>query len=362
MTNKNLTTARSLAALCLACSTMTTANAQAVSPMDRAALEGSSFTHFPLGRPNGRFQFLHQDLPGGMTLHGHAFRRDASQLRGTVDGFSAELQVTLSMSPRTPQTASATFADNVGQTPVVVLPRTTLVFPATTRPGIDPAPTFDLVVPYSTPYVLPQNGGTLCVDTTMYANVSAAGADRLLSVYLDSHEVSTTQNEQPGFRSGGGCAPLGSATPATATMALRHVGTGMQLDVAARDGAPDSGTGLAHSYLAFGVSQTASPWPFRPACVLQSSTEHWFVLGRNDALGDCTSTLQWPLLPGGHRVYLQVGSIELGGTDLVFSDLTQMITPPAPQPILSAMRVAASTNRAALTGALSTSVPVTLFF
>ncbi len=362
MKKKYLVPARFLSALCLASLPIQSAFAQAVSPMDRATLEGSSFTHFPLGRPNARFQFLHQDLPGGMTVHGHAFRRDSSQLRGTVDGFAAELEVKLSISPRTPATASATFADNAGQNPVLVLPRTTLVFPATTRPGLDPAPSFDLVIPYSTPFLMPQAGGTLCVETTMYSTASTNGADRLLSIYLDSHELSTAENEQPGFRTGSGCAPLGSLTPATATMALRHLGSGLQLDIAARNGAPDSGNGLAHSYLAFGVTPAATPWPFRPACVLQSSTEHWFVLGNNDALGDCTTTLQWPLLPVGHRLYLQVGSIELGTSDLVFTDLTQMMTPPAPQPVLGAMRIAASTNRAALTGVVSTSVPVTLFF
>ena len=192
--------------------TSVAAQSQAVSPADRSALEGSSFTSFPLGRPNGRFQFLHQDLPAGMTIHGHAFRRDAAQLRGAVDGFAAELEVTLSMSPRTPGTASATFSDNVGPSPTVVLPRTTIVFPATNRPALDPAPTFDLVVPYALPFVLPQAGGTLCVDTVMHANISTAGVDRSLSVYLDSHELSTTTNEQPGFRTGGGCAPLGSVT------------------------------------------------------------------------------------------------------------------------------------------------------
>lgn len=349
-------------AMLLACLAPAMAQSQTVSPSDRSSLEGSSFTSFPLGRPNGRFQFLHQDLPGGMTIHGHAFRRDATQLRAVVDGFAAELEVTLSMSPRTPSTASATFSDNVGPSPTVVLPRTTLVFPATNRPALDPSPTFDLVIPYAVPFVLPQAGGTLCVDTVMHANVSAAGVDRSLSVYLDAHELSTSVNEQPGFRSGGGCAPIGAVAQATAAMTLRRTATNLLLDCAARDGSPDKGNGQSFSYLAFGASQQPQPWPFRPSCVLQSSTEHWFVLGRNDATGACDGALTWPILPAGYRVYLQVGSIELGGSDLVFSDLTQMMTPPAAPTTLPAVRIAASTNRASLTGAVSASVPVTLFF
>jgi hypothetical protein len=69
----------------------------AVSPADRAGLEGSSFTHFPLGRANARMQTLHADVPGGMLISGHAYRRDADGVRGTIAGFSSDLQVTLSM-------------------------------------------------------------------------------------------------------------------------------------------------------------------------------------------------------------------------------------------------------------------------
>lgn len=338
------------------------ASAQAVSPADRTSLEGSSFTHFPLGRPNARFQFLHQDLPGGLVLSGHAFRRDAGQVRGVVEGFAADLQVTLSMSPRTPATASATFADNAGAATTVVLPRTTLVFPPTDRPAHDPSPSFDLVVPYALPFVLPTGGGTLCVDTTMFGTVSSAGADRNLSIYLDSHELATTTNEQPGFRTGTGCPAPGATTPANATMTLRHLGSALQLDVAARNGAPNRGNGLAFSYLAFGTSPASVPWLYRPLCVLQSSTDFWFVLGQNDAAGACDASMQWPVLPSGHRVYLQVGSIELGTLDLVFSDLTEMVTPPAAPSVLAATRIAASTNRAALTGSVTPSVPVTFFY
>jgi hypothetical protein len=84
----------------------------AVSPTDRAALEGSSFTHFPLGRASARVQTLHRDLPGGTVLHGHAYRRDAIAVRGTVDAFQCELEVRVSLSPLTPTTASTTFASN----------------------------------------------------------------------------------------------------------------------------------------------------------------------------------------------------------------------------------------------------------
>src|SRR5687768_17611604 len=68
----------------------------AVSPSDRTSLEGCSFTHFPLGRANARMQTLHADVPGGTVLHGHAYRRDAVTVRGQVDAFSCDLEVTVS--------------------------------------------------------------------------------------------------------------------------------------------------------------------------------------------------------------------------------------------------------------------------
>lgn len=335
----------------------------AVSPSDRGALEGSSFTHFPLGRPNARFQFLHADLPPGMVVHGHAFRRDASQVRGVVDGFAADLEVTLSIARTTPASASATFANNAGLSPTVVLPRTTLVFPATDRPALDPAPAFDLVVPYSVPFVLPATPSTLCVDTVMYGNTSAAGVDRQLSIYLDSHDLSTSSSEQPGFRTGTGCAAGTSTTAATATMSLWHLGTSMRLDLAARNGLPDNGTGQSFCLLAFGAAPTNLPWPFRPQCVLQASVDEMFVLGTNDLAGNYDGGLtNQPLLPPGLRIYLQAGSLAMGSLDLVVTDLTTLVTPGAPPSSLPATRVSASTNRLATTGTVTPSVPVTQFF
>ena len=41
-----------------------------VSPSDRTALEGSSFTHYPLGRRSARVQTLHDDVPAGTLLSG----------------------------------------------------------------------------------------------------------------------------------------------------------------------------------------------------------------------------------------------------------------------------------------------------
>ena len=205
-------------------STLSTLPAQAavVSPGDRTDLEGSSFTHLPLGRASARMQTLHLDLPGGTVILGHAYRRDAAGLYGAVAPFVSEMEITLSMSPNVPTQAATNFAQNVGGNPIVVLPRTPIAFPGTSRPPVDPAPSFDLVVPYVTPFVVPAAGGTVCVDIEIFGNVTAAGIDHNISVYLDGHRNHQNGDaEQPGYRYGTGCAAPGNTSPTTCSFTER---------------------------------------------------------------------------------------------------------------------------------------------
>jgi hypothetical protein len=341
-----------------------TAVAQA-SPTDRSQLEGSSFTHFPLGRANARMQTLHADLPGGTRLTGHAYRRDATQLRGRVDGFSCDLQVTVSMSPLSPTQASTTFGNNQGATRVVTLPRTVLTFPATDRPGLDPAALFELVVPYAVPFQVPPQGGTVCIDVEVFGNQSPAGANRNLSVFLDAHEnYADGRAEQPGFRSAAGCAAPGRTTAASAGMVWWHRGTQMTLDVALRDGVAETGAGLVRPFVGIGLYGAGVPWPTRSDCTMWSSNEIWFVLpGAPNAQGDYDGSLTGlPLLPTGLRLWCQAGSLHLGNGDLAFGDSTTVVVPPpGPQPIPTC-RIVNSTDRTAATGVVSYAVPVMSFF
>lgn len=351
----------------LACAALTAAglSQSAVSPSDRAQLEGSSFTHFPLGRFNARMQTLHSDLPPLQIVHGHAFRRDAVTVRGIVDAFAVDLEVTLSLAPHAPSQASGTFANNVGTGAVAVLPRTTVAFPSTDRPQLDPAPSFDLMIPYQVPFVLPAQPATVCVDTVIFGNVSAAGPDRNLSIYLDAHEnYADGRNEQPGFRTGSGCAAPGRTAAAFATMSLWHLGTSMRLDVAARNGVPDDGTGLARTFVCLGAGRVQWPWPLRPACVQQSSCEVWFALPNpNDTSGNNDASLSnLPVLPPGHRLWCQAGSIHLQSGDFAFGDASTLITPPAGPAQIPAARIVASSDRSAASGTVSFAVPVIEFF
>lgn len=332
-----------------------------VSPNDRLTLEGASFTHFPLGRADARMQTLHADVPGGTVITGHAYRRDAIAVRGQVDAFQSDLQVTVSMSPNLPTQASSTFANNVGQNPVTVLPRQFVAFPATQRPSLDPASTFELVVPWSQPFVVPPGGGTLCIDVQVFGNASATGTNQNLSVYLDAHEnFADGRAEQPGFRTGLGCPAPGSADDSYATMTYWRLTTGARLDVSIRDGVPDTGNGTARPFVVLGHSQAGSPWPMRPDCPFWSSAEIWFPLpGTMNAAGDYDGSLTGlPFLPPGYRLWGQAGSIDLATVGMAFTDAVTFVTPPSgPLPIPTS-RIVNSTNHAAPTGTVSYVVPV----
>jgi hypothetical protein len=345
-----------------------TASAQtivAVSPSDRADLEGSSFTHFPLGRANARMQTLHRDVPGGTLIGGHAYRRDAITVRGQVDAFASELEVALSISPNAPAQASATFANNVGPTPVVVLPRTVLAFPATQRPALDPTPVFELLVPYQFPFLMPATGGTLCVDVTVFGNATPAGTNTNYSVYLDAHEsYPDGRAEQPGFRTFVGCPAPGSTTACTASTTYWRLPASGRVDVALRDGVRDDGSGHTAAFACFGTELAGAPWPTRPDCPSWSSTEVWYLLpGTPDGNGDLDASLTGlPLLPAGYRLWCQAGSIDLNTAGMAFSDAVTFVTPP-PGPVpIPAVRIVNSTNGAAATGAIANAVPVMAFF
>ena len=337
----------------------------AVSPVDRQTFEGSSFTHFPLGRTNARMQTLHRDVPGGTVITGHAYRRDAITVRGQVDGFTADLEVTLSISPNLPTQASTSFAANVGPNPVVVLPRTLIAFPPTQRPSLDPSPTFDLVIPYQTPFVMPAGGGTLCIDVTMYGNSSPAGSNVNLSVYLDGHEhYSDGRSEQAGFRTFAGCPAPGATTDCTASLTYWRLTSGARVDLSIRDGVPDLGNSNTAAFVTFGQSLSGTTWPSRPDCPFWSSTEIWFVMpGPMSSTGAYDgSLLGLPILPPGFRLWCQAGSIDLTTVGMAFSDAVTFVTPPlGPLPIPTA-RIVNSTNRSSATGTVSYAVPVMAFF
>lgn len=336
-----------------------------VSPTDRGLLEGNSFTHFPIGRASARMQTLHVDLPGGTVVSGHAYRRDAVGVRGVIPGFTCDMQVTLSIAPNLPTQASTNFAANTGANAVIVLPRTMVTFPATDRPTLDPTPTFDLLVPYQVPFVMPAQGGTLCVDVEVFGNVSASGTNQNLSIYLDAHEhFPDGRSEAAAFRTFQGCPAPGSNNPCYATMSLWRMPTSTRLDLSIRDGVADDGSGTTLPYVLFGTSIDGSSWAPQPNCPIWSSHEVWFYMpGAMNLQGDYDGTkTALPILPAGHRLWCQAGSTNLASMAFTFSDALTFVTPGLGTLPIPVTRVANSTNQAAATGTVSNAVPVMAFF
>lgn len=336
-----------------------------VSPLDRRSLEGSTHTSYPLGRPNCRIQQLHADLgTTARTLRGHAYRRDAVTTRGRLAAFRVELQVEVSISTRTPRTASRRFADNAGARPTRVLPRRWIDFPATDRPPRAPAAAFAWRVPYATPFRYPAGGGVLCLDVVVYGNERAGRKQAAFVAYQDAHEqFLDRRNLQPGYRHGQGCPAPGSRTPAGASFLLtRHVGN-LTLGVEARYGVPSKAGGLARSAVLFSYRTTKSPWVLRPACTLLVPLDASTALpGANDARGHWSGVLRSKgLLPDGLVFHVQVASVDPAG-HTALSDASTLVVPPLGPAKLTIARVAHGTDRASPTGSVSHVVAVTEFF
>ncbi len=336
-----------------------------VSPADRATLEGSSSSTYPLGRFDCRVQQLHADLGAGpRTLTGHAYRRDALALHGQVDPFATDLEVTVSNAALTPDVASGTFASNIGTGSVTVLPRTTISFPATQRPPADPASTFDLRIPWSTPFQL-AGGATLCLDVKVFGNVTSSGTDHNFTPYLDAHQLYRDgRNVQPGFRFGDGCAANGSGTPHTARLELTTFADGtMSLDVDSRDGVPTAGGVNARTVLLLGLGYQPAPLPIKAGCSVYPTLDVFVDLpGANDAAGDWSGSIPVAnAVAPGMRFYAQLAS-GAPNSDLTLSDGNVLTAPPLAPTTLPAVRIASGSDRNSPTGTVSSTVPVTGFF
>ncbi|MCA8943721.1 MAG: hypothetical protein KDB80_14255 [Planctomycetes bacterium] len=336
-----------------------------VSPASRTLVEGSASTSYPLGRADGRFQQIHADLPPTLTsIVGHAFRRDAISTRGSIAAFSVDLEVRVSVAATTPATASTTFANNHGPSPVTVLPRTILNFPATGRPNADPAPTFEYVIPYATPFSFPA-GSTLCVETIVYGNTTSSGNDRNFSLLLDAHELRTDGKiDQPGFRFGTGCAAPGQSATHYGRLDLSRDNGLVDLVIESRNAAATTDpTQPTMTALVLGTAAISTPWSWLPNCTQYSPFDLVLTLaGVTDAAGDLDETLAgFEALPDGFRFVAQLVSGNLATGDLTFADASWMTIPTPDPTTLPAVRISAANDHTAATGSVSASVPVTMF-
>jgi hypothetical protein len=332
-----------------------------VSPADRVRLEGSSSTVYPLGRARTRLQQLIGDIPVAATFQGHAYRRDATTVRGIVGAFRSQITVNASTSPRTPTTASTTFADNQG-TPQTLLSQAWISFPQTDRPTGDVASSFELRIPYATP--LSWSGtGVLCLETIVHSNDVGGLSDRNFSVYQDSHDLSRTNSRQPGYRYGQGCALEGATTRANAGLDLVRTTSSLDLEVSSRAGAPTDANGPGFAALMLGVTPISWPWPARPECTAMLSPLAIEILGTNDVAGGLDVTRRGlGSAPGGRTLLAQVLTLQPATGAATLSDGTRLVVPALPPTQLLHVRIANGDDHTAATGTVSFSVPVTELF
>ncbi len=333
-----------------------------VSPYERVNLEGSSSTIYPLGRAHMRLQQLIGDLPTqAMTFQGHAYRRDATTVRGIVNAFRSQISVLASPSPRTTTTASTTFADNQSN-PQTLLNQAWISFPQTDRPTGDVASTFELRIPWTTP--LSWSGqGVLCLETLVHSNDVNGLPDRNFSVYQDAHDLSRTSSRQPGYRYGQGCAPQGSTTRAYASLDLVRTTTGLDLEISSRAGVPTDANGPALAVLMLGITSANWSWPSRPECTVMLAPLATDILGINDAAGSLDVTRRG--VGGGlagRTVLAQVFTLQPTTGASSISDGTRLVIPTLPPSQLLHVRIANGDDHNALTGTVSYSVPVVELF
>ena len=357
--------AAALAAVPILFPTPLTAQSVAVSPADRATLEGSTSTSFPLGRHDARIQQIHDDLGAApATLRGHAYRRDAESLRGVVAGFDATLEVIVSTAPHPAAAAVADFASNHGPDRTVVLPPTRISFPPTDRPASGPAPSFDLRVPYATPFSY-AGGVPLCVEVVVHGNVTSNGADRNFSALLDAHAYANDgRSDTPGYRYGTGCAATGTTRTATAVMNLAAWPDGrLELGIDARAGVPSTSGVTSRAALLVGVAPAATPWPFKNGCTSLTSSDARFTLpGPVAADGTWSGSLAGlPALPVGFAFHAQIATAA-PGIDVTFSDASVLTIPPLPPAAPPIARISSGSDRTATSGAVSTTAAVLGFF
>lgn len=338
------------------------AQTSTVSPIDRSGLEGSSSSSYPLGRHNCRYQQLYSDLGGQLVIRGQGFRRDALGNRGEIKSFRSQISISLSQVSQLPNKISKTFADNIGAKASVVFPRGWVSFPTTKKPMVVPA-SFEYRIPYTRPYTW-TGKGTLALDMTIYGNQLATGSNKTFSASLDSHRLyASGRNLQPGYRFGSGCPASGASTAAWCAFELRHEGAQLDLSIDSRWGVPSTAAGPAKSFLLLSLDQRPFPWPPGSSCQVYGRTDTVVPLsGDNLANGSYKTVLNVGVPPPvNFEMNGQIISFAAHSGEVVLSDASRLITPPAGRGIVSA-RVIHASDRGSLTGTVSTTVPVCLFY
>lgn len=159
---------------------------RAVAPAGHANLDGITQNTIPFWSASATYQQVHDqsDLAVVLnntptTIKGLSLRKDGSTIQAASQARTMDVQITLGVTPVDSQTATATYATNLGPSPTVVLPWTNISMPAMTNISL-PNP-FQVVIPFATPLLYPPAAGNnLCWELRLRNNSNTA------AVYIDS--------------------------------------------------------------------------------------------------------------------------------------------------------------------------------
>lgn len=160
-------------------------------PSGHDVLEGNSNNTIPFWSVSATYQQIHDssdcDIAFGgpvATLNSINFRKDGT-LSSSVPAKTFDLQITLGQTPVTAATYTTAFATNLGPTPQVVLPYTTVSLPSLTNSSV-PNP-IGWNIPFTAPFTYISAVGNLCWEFRLMNG--AAGSAPMDSV---SRTSSTT--------------------------------------------------------------------------------------------------------------------------------------------------------------------------
>lgn len=203
---------RPLVLVVAVCSAAVSAQNIAWSPSAFANVEGNANNTIPFWSTSSTYQQVHDygnmrgTLPVPLPLNGIALRKDGA-LSGSITGRTMDVQMVVGTTPIDSQSASSTFATNLGPNPVTVLAWTQVSMPNLSNVSL-PNPA-GLIVPWTMPFVyVPVPGMHLCWEwrhRNASTNASAA---------MDA-STGTSATAHP--NEGAGCQVAGQTRPASIT-------------------------------------------------------------------------------------------------------------------------------------------------
>ncbi|MFN3241071.1 MAG: hypothetical protein ACE37K_06105 [Planctomycetota bacterium] len=249
--------------------------------LDKFWGQGSSSV---LGQDSSRTQLISaMPVAPGTTITGLGLRPTAS----TSDraSFTADIEIRLSSGPNAPGSLDATFANNIGNDEVVVLPQQTITVPA--MPA-NRSTGFYVDIPFTTPFVFGTNGNTNLVVEVLVFSRSAGASWSTDRVFAGASGRAGT--------AGIGCGSATIGSSSTNASGSTYV-AGETVDVTISGGTPNSAALLVPSLdmkelvpgllLPFDLSMVGAG----PGCDLLVAGEIGAVTYLTDALGDAAMSL-----------------------------------------------------------------------